>query len=315
MLLDAAAQHAARLGRRAATPADVLESLAIHGFYENMPKAKRLVARTCAYAWELASLARGRLRRTAPPAESTLTAETMALVAAASDVAASARHRVLTVEHLLVAALAAPGVLPTIARWLSHWDGTHPEVVKEMIGDTQDHYHRLHLPRSSNWHPTSSTPSTMRSPWTRPNRATALRSGSNAGSSADRRWTAISPIPSRGGCVRSRVILGRRQVQSVPSSTIRSQVQPRPPTKRRPGRDMPCDMKPWMTVRSAGTMEAATDDKVAGRGHGQRRHLHSGGRCHTLESLFQHASARISEVAQGLLLGWGEPDSPPHRNS
>lgn len=37
-LLDSAAQHAARLGRRAVTPADVLESLAIHGFYENMPK-------------------------------------------------------------------------------------------------------------------------------------------------------------------------------------------------------------------------------------------------------------------------------------
>lgn len=147
-LLDSAAEHAGQMGRPEVTPTDLLHALAIYGFTEEAPLARRLVLNGIAYSWAIVALSLARLRRlpAAPKRSATLRADTMDVVHAACAIAGTARHRLLTTEHLLVAALAGTGTSAAVARWLSHGDGRHPEVVKEIISESQDGLRALSLP-------------------------------------------------------------------------------------------------------------------------------------------------------------------------
>ncbi|MGV9366051.1 CHAT domain-containing protein [Amycolatopsis sp. NPDC003731] len=146
-LLDSAAEQAARLGRYEVTPTDVLFALAIYGFAEDAKKARRLLLVPLVYSWSAVALAWAALRRRERAALSTiaLRTDTMQIVRDAGAVASDARHKLLTPDHLLAAALAGRGKSATLARKLFGWDGRHPEVVKEIISETQHGLRRFGL--------------------------------------------------------------------------------------------------------------------------------------------------------------------------
>ncbi|WP_410648565.1 CHAT domain-containing protein [Amycolatopsis sp. cmx-4-54] len=150
-LLDSAAMYTASMGRFEVTPLDVLHALAIHGFMEDLPTARRLVLQGVNYslATVAACLAFVRKRR-ASSRKATLRADVIRLVSDACVVAKRARHRMLTIEHLLVAAMAHSGASAWVARLLSGWDGRDPEFVKEVLSECQDGLRALGRPEIRN---------------------------------------------------------------------------------------------------------------------------------------------------------------------
>ncbi len=140
-LVDDAARLAAGQRRTVVTVSDLLLELGVYGYEENLPRGRRmLVMAVGRAAWLVRS------RRSAPDANVSLSPEVRSLLASASQVADHARHHVLHTEHLLVAMLAAEGQLAGVARRLSGWDGRQPEVVKELVGETQDSFQQVELP-------------------------------------------------------------------------------------------------------------------------------------------------------------------------
>jgi hypothetical protein len=112
-----------------------------------------LAVRAVAYPLALFRYAQNSLRRGPPTAGVTIGPAVMAMLAAASDVADGARHRAIEPEHLLVAALASEPTASSVARLVSGWDARQPEVVKELIADSQDGVQDFSLPATGTLSP------------------------------------------------------------------------------------------------------------------------------------------------------------------
>jgi ATP-dependent Clp protease ATP-binding subunit ClpA len=145
-LLDEAAVHAAGIGRAMVTVGDVLLQLGAYGFEEGLNTRRSLALRTVAYSWALLLAARELTHRKPASTDVAITPEVMELVRNAARTALDAHHQVIHTDHLLVAALAAPGARILAARLLTGWDARQPEVVKEMIADTQQDLQRTSKP-------------------------------------------------------------------------------------------------------------------------------------------------------------------------
>ncbi|WP_327180931.1 CHAT domain-containing protein [Streptomyces sp. NBC_01334] len=145
-LLDDAAGNAARAGRRTLTRWDLLVQLGLYGF-ETPHALRRWAGLAPVYLYVLAAEARRAVLRRRPAAALVLPDEqVMTLLKAAEAIAQAARHRIVNVEHVFAAFLGSAGVPGSVGRTIFGWDGRHPEVVKEIIGDTQDGYQHTGLP-------------------------------------------------------------------------------------------------------------------------------------------------------------------------
>lgn len=140
-LLADADSRASLAGRTVTTVRDVLVELGLYGFQDELPPWRRNAVLATAYSYVLLSAAvparvrpgGGRSPGATGPAKAGL--KVRELLRAAEDIARIARHRVVAVEHLLAAVLGSSGSAGRLARALCGWDGRHPEVVKEVIGD------------------------------------------------------------------------------------------------------------------------------------------------------------------------------------
>ncbi|GAB3428539.1 hypothetical protein GCM10027569_72100 [Flindersiella endophytica] len=144
-LLDAAAKRAARSGRSLAMR-DLLIELALHGFEEDLPRWRRLSLRAAAYPYTLLTTAFPRRPNSPRVTAAAIGPDIQSLLRSASQGAHNARHRVVSIEHVLAAMLGAPGSTGRIARVLFSWDPRQPEVAKEILGDTQYGYQQTGLP-------------------------------------------------------------------------------------------------------------------------------------------------------------------------
>ncbi|WP_412517037.1 CHAT domain-containing protein [Actinomadura madurae] len=159
--LDEAATGAAAAGRPSVTAWDVLLELAAYGFEDALPLVRRLVVRTltvlCFLARLLRRVPRRPWRRAAPGGTVDVGSDVLDLLSAAAGTAADARHRVICIEHLLVAALASRGAAAAVARAVTGWDGRQPEVVRELIDESQSPYLRTGRPETSALSPAAVT--------------------------------------------------------------------------------------------------------------------------------------------------------------
>lgn len=146
-LLDGAAENSATAGRHLLTGSDLVVKLAVHGFAEELPKARRLIALILLRPCEFAVFRRAS-RNPVPSVRATPDESVYELLRSAAAIARVAGHAVVYVEHLLVAVLGASGRSAFLARTLSGWDGRQPEVVKELIGDTQGGFQDTSLPET-----------------------------------------------------------------------------------------------------------------------------------------------------------------------
>ncbi|MGW0875379.1 CHAT domain-containing protein [Streptomyces sp. NPDC002740] len=145
-LLDDAADNAARAGRRTLTRWDLLVQLGLYGF-ETPHALRRWAGLTPVYLYVLAAEGRRALLRRRPATADVLPDEqVMGLLRAAEAIAQAARHRIVDVEHVFAAFLGSAGLPGSAGRKIFGWDGRQPEVVKEIIGDTQDGYQFTGLP-------------------------------------------------------------------------------------------------------------------------------------------------------------------------
>jgi hypothetical protein len=150
--MDSAAWHAAGTGRTIVTLPDLVYALGVgevdapgrSDLYEGLDPARRLLALAIAVPFLLRSNSRG--RRIEPRRHVELAPDVLHVLKTSGDVADWARHRVLHIEHVLVATLAADGRAADLARLLSGWDGRQPEVVKELIGETQRNSQHVEQP-------------------------------------------------------------------------------------------------------------------------------------------------------------------------
>ncbi|GIM88717.1 CHAT domain-containing protein [Paractinoplanes toevensis] len=145
-LVEDAAEGAALVGRSTVLPRDLVLALALYGYEEDLTIGRLLAIRAVAYPWTLLRHARNRIKRRPPTPGVTLGPEVTALLNAAAEVADGARHRVVDTEHVLAAVLAAAGPTSSAARLVSGLDGRQPEVVKELIADTQDGFKDFNRP-------------------------------------------------------------------------------------------------------------------------------------------------------------------------
>ncbi|MCP9984148.1 hypothetical protein [Actinomadura madurae] len=159
--LDEAAAEASAAGRPSVTAWDVLLELAAYGFEDALPLVRRLAVRTltvlCFLARLLRRVPRRPWRRAAPGGTIDVGSDVLDLLSAAAGTAADARHRVICVEHLLVAALASRGAAAAVARAVTGWDGRQPEVVRELIDESQSPYLRTGRPETSALSPAAVT--------------------------------------------------------------------------------------------------------------------------------------------------------------
>ncbi|CAM5703472.1 hypothetical protein [Streptomyces canus] len=144
-LLDDAAGNASRAGRHTFSRWDLLVHLGLYGF--ETPHALRRWARlTPIYFYVLAAEARRAVLRPRTGVADALPDEQVSsLLKAAEAIAQAARHRIVNVEHVFAAFLGSKGLPGSVARKIFGWDGRQPEVVKEIIGDTQDGYQHTGL--------------------------------------------------------------------------------------------------------------------------------------------------------------------------
>jgi len=89
---------------------------------------------------------RCRPRRRNPSGRATPDPRVEELLRSAGEAARTARHQVVDIEHVLVAVLAAPGPVGRFTRATAGWDARQPEVVKEILSDTQHGYQYVGLP-------------------------------------------------------------------------------------------------------------------------------------------------------------------------
>lgn len=143
-LVDSAAQRAAAAGRDAVTPTDLIIELGCYGFEEGLPPARQLLVRAAGMSLTLRTATRA--KRLDRQRQVDVSDEVVAILRAAAEVADSARHRVLHVEHLLAAALATDTPAARAARLLFGWDGRQPEVVKELISESQNDLQHVEQP-------------------------------------------------------------------------------------------------------------------------------------------------------------------------
>ncbi|GAA3014116.1 hypothetical protein [Streptomyces fulvorobeus] len=146
-LLDDAAKDSATAGRHVLTGNGLMVKLATHGFAEELPKPRRLIALILVRPYELAAFGRA-AKNPVPALRATPDESVFELLRSAAAIARAAGHPVVNVEHLLVAVLGASGRSALLARTLSGWDGRQPEVVKEIIGDTQAGLQDTSLPET-----------------------------------------------------------------------------------------------------------------------------------------------------------------------
>ncbi|MEU3985407.1 CHAT domain-containing protein [Streptomyces sp. NPDC026672] len=147
-LLDDAAEYAAGAGRATVTPRDVLVQLGLYGFETPNP-LRRYAGLAPVYGHVLASAARQAVSRRRPMDDGRDVRpddRVMDLLRATAAVANAARHQVVNVEHVLAALLGGRDVPASLGRAVFGWDGRRPEVVKEIVGDTQDGYQYTGLP-------------------------------------------------------------------------------------------------------------------------------------------------------------------------
>jgi hypothetical protein len=147
-LVQDAAEGAALVGRSTVLPRDLVLALALYGYEEDLTIGRLLAVRAVAFPWMLLRYARNWVRRRPPTPGVMVGPEVTALLAAAADMADGARHRVVDTEHVLAAVLAASGPASVSARLVSGLDARQPEVVKELIADTQDGVRDLNRPAS-----------------------------------------------------------------------------------------------------------------------------------------------------------------------
>lgn len=150
-LLDDAAEVALRAGRPLITLRDLVFVLALYGFEDELPRWRRTLIYALAYPYSAASLIRPRRRdasRRAAPSP-----QVEELLRSASEAARTARHRVVKIEHVLVAVLAVPGPAGRFTRAMSGWDTRQPEVVKMLLSDTQYGYQFVGLPELNHLDP------------------------------------------------------------------------------------------------------------------------------------------------------------------
>ncbi|KAF2781602.1 CHAT domain-containing protein [Streptomyces sp. OM5714] len=146
VLLDDAAENAAQAGRHTFTRWDLLVHLGLYGF-ETPHALRRWAGLAPIYLYVLAAEARRAVLRRRSGAPDVLPSEqVMSLLTAAEAIARAARHRIVDVEHVFAAFLGSEGLPGSAARKIFSLDGRHPEVVKEIIGDTQDGYQHTGLP-------------------------------------------------------------------------------------------------------------------------------------------------------------------------
>ncbi|MFD6274189.1 CHAT domain-containing protein [Streptomyces sp. NPDC060209] len=146
-LLDSAAKDSATAGRHLLTGSDLVVELAVYGFAEELPTARRLIALFLLRPYEFA-VSRRASKNPVPAVRATPDESVYELLRSAAAIARAAGHAVVNVEHLLVAVLGASGRSAFLARTLSGWDGRQPEVVKELIGDTQEGFQDTSLPET-----------------------------------------------------------------------------------------------------------------------------------------------------------------------
>ncbi|MGV9366052.1 CHAT domain-containing protein [Amycolatopsis sp. NPDC003731] len=134
-LLDSAAEAALRRNRNEVAPSDVLVELALEATgWLPRTRGRTLVA----VSWLANSFFPGAWQLHGPSGKQAgLHPTTRDLLRRATTYAAEARHGLVTTKHLLVAMLAGSGAAPGLARWATRYDGRHPEVIKEIIADSQ----------------------------------------------------------------------------------------------------------------------------------------------------------------------------------
>lgn len=142
--VDGAAAHAARRGRSRVEVIDLLHQAAVYGWAEHLPARHRRAVN--GFAW--VSYWRHRLGKRVPAttADIELGHNAVELIRAAASIARMARHRVVHPEHLLVALLSDSSRSSKVARLLSGLDGRVPEVVRELVDDTQENLQHVELP-------------------------------------------------------------------------------------------------------------------------------------------------------------------------
>ncbi|MCO6004175.1 CHAT domain-containing protein [Actinoallomurus purpureus] len=145
-LLDDAARRAAQAGRSVIASRDLLLWLALHGFEEDLPPWRRMLIHAVAYPFAVVPAVFRRRPGSAALTRAAPGPQVQELLRSAYDAARLARHRVIDVEHLLVAVLGARGPAGRIARALCGWDARQPEVIKAILGDTQHGYQHTGLP-------------------------------------------------------------------------------------------------------------------------------------------------------------------------
>jgi hypothetical protein len=143
--VDSAAERAAAAGRTTVTATDLIVELGSRGYEEGVSAGRRLLVRGAAVALTLRTTARA--RRSGRHRQVDLADDATAMLRAAAGIAGAARHRVLHDEHLFAAALATNTPAAAALRLLFGWDGRQPEVVKELISETQDNFQHVEQPQ------------------------------------------------------------------------------------------------------------------------------------------------------------------------
>ncbi len=152
-LFESAAVRAGNAGRSEVEINDLLLELTVYGYDDDFSWLRKLAVRAVGYPIAYGSQAFGHARGRRSAGNATLSDPVLEILQRMVEQADNARHRVVDLEHLLVALLARGGVAIALARLLSGWDPRQPEVVKEMLSESQERFQYLGMPQVVNLSP------------------------------------------------------------------------------------------------------------------------------------------------------------------